>query len=133
MSTEATPGTSWAEIVRARFRRIRDVIATRYELDFRIDQELSPIACELGMGVAELREHARRARHAARELPEMMTALGMDAAMIARRNPRGIRELQRVCASCNSKARCRRALASGRAAANLETFCPNRMTLRAMQ
>lgn len=133
MSTETTPGSSWPEIVRTRFRRIRDVIATRYELDFRIDQELAPIASELSMGVAELREHARRGRHAARELPEMMTALGMDAAVIAHGNPRVILELQRVCASCHCKARCRRALASGRAAANWETFCPNRMTLRAMQ
>jgi len=85
------------------------------------------------MGVAELREHARRGRHAACELPEMMTALGMDAAVIARRNPRVMRELQRVCASCDSKARCRRALAGGSAAADGETFCPNRMTLQAMR
>jgi hypothetical protein len=66
-------------------------------------------------------------------LGRMMDALGIDAEGLARELPQVMRDLERVCASCDSKQQCRHDLDSGEAAANWTGYCPNRATLSALQ
>lgn len=124
---------AWRGRVFAGLRRLRERFAARRELLWHSEPEVGPIAAELGLDVTALREFVRRGPRAANELPRMLTALGLNTGTIARRYPLLLRDLQRVCASCRTKARCNRELACATAAAHFEAFCPNRETLKALR
>jgi hypothetical protein len=66
-------------------------------------------------------------------LGRMMAALGIDADEVARGLPGVMRDLERVCASCASKDRCRHDLDGGDAPATWSGYCPNKATLSALQ
>lgn len=119
--------------IRAGLHRLHEQLAARREALFHSDPDLAPIAGEFGLSVGELRRLASRSSHSADELPRMMSALGFDAGETVQRMPILYRDLQRVCSGCRTKARCRRELAHGTAAADFAEFCPNRETLRALR
>lgn len=83
------------------------------------------------MSTTQLRTLARRGDEPLL-LPRLMAALRLDAAVVARREPAAFRDLQRVCALCDSKTRCAEELSEGDAAATFETYCPNALTLKAL-
>ena len=66
-------------------------------------------------------------------LGRMMQALGLEAEEVARDLPAVMRDLERTCAACGSKSRCRHDLDSGEALASWAEYCPNKATLSAMQ
>ncbi|HEX2724404.1 MAG TPA: DUF6455 family protein [Beijerinckiaceae bacterium] len=66
-------------------------------------------------------------------LSRMMAALGLDAEEVARELPAIMRDLERACAACGSKSRCRHDLDSGDAPARSADYCPNKPTLSALQ
>ena len=62
-------------------------------------------AGELRMSSADLEAVVRRGPHA-RELPKMLTALGIEHDELARTQPIVLRDMERVCALCSQKRRC---------------------------
>jgi uncharacterized protein YjiS (DUF1127 family) len=63
------------------------------------------------------------------ELPEMLKALGIDEAALARAEPLVLRDMERVCAMCQQKRQCDQDLAAGTAAAHYEDYCLNASTI----
>ena len=95
------------------------------------DADVEGIAKDMGVSAAELRALDRSC--AVLLLPKMMAALRLDPGAVARSEPAVYRDLQRVCAICDSKKRCARELAEEDAAASYEDFCPNALTLKALE
>jgi len=91
--------------------------------------EVARIAKDIGVSTADLRMLDRLTDRPL-ALPRMMAALQLDPATVARRDPETFRDMQRVCAFCESKKRCERDLADGDAAIHFEAYCPNATTLR---
>jgi uncharacterized protein YjiS (DUF1127 family) len=87
------------------------------------------IADDLLISPSELDELVRHGPHAADELRVMLKALGIDARKLAQIEPMLLRDMERVCAMCNQKARCDRDLVAGTAAERYESYCPNASTI----
>ena len=92
--------------------------------------DVERIAKDIGLTIADLRALERTDEPL--QLPRMLAALRIDAAELARTEPAALRDLQRVCALCDSKRRCRTELAAGDAARTYEGFCPNALTLKTL-
>jgi Family of unknown function (DUF6455) len=80
----------------------------------------------------ELAGLARKGPQAARLLPKMLQALGVDPKELATENAIAMRDLQHICINCGNKRFCEHALAQGNAAENYWDFCPNALTLDAL-
>lgn len=87
------------------------------------------IAGELRMSSYDLEELVRHGPHSADELPQMLTALGIDQDTLVRTEPLVLRDMERVCSLCNHKRQCDRDLAAGTAAAHYEEYCANALTI----
>ncbi|QPF92042.1 DUF6455 family protein [Bradyrhizobium commune] len=87
------------------------------------------IANDLRIAPDDLEELARRGRHAADELPQMLARLGIDSDRLERAQPLLLRDMERVCSLCQHKARCNLELVTGAAAENYPGFCDNAATL----
>ena len=87
------------------------------------------IAEDLRVSPSELDTLVRRGPHAADELPVMLKALGIDEHKLAQTEPMLLRDMERVCAMCNQKARCDRDLVAGTAAEHYEGYCLNAPTI----
>jgi uncharacterized protein YjiS (DUF1127 family) len=87
------------------------------------------IAADLRVSPSDLDELVRHGPHAADELPRMLKALGIDEQTLARTQPMVLRDMERVCALCDSKSRCDRDLDAGTAAGHYEEYCLNAPTL----
>ena len=94
--------------------------------------EFGRIAQELGVTAADLNALVRQGPHAADELPKMLKALGIDEDAIAHTQPLVLRDMQRVCASCQFKRACEVDLIAGTAAQNYEDYCGNVPTINAL-
>jgi len=97
------------------------------------DYEDARIARELGIGVGELHELVRRGRNSANLLTRRMAALHLDANALARSDGVLLRDLQRVCAVCESKGRCLRDLDRDPNDPAWEDYCPNEGPLNALR
>jgi transcriptional regulator with XRE-family HTH domain len=96
----------------------------------QLDREaVERIAGDLRISPGDLDELIRSGPHAAAELPRMLKALGIDEAVLARTEPLVLREMERVCALCKDKARCRDDLAVGTADQHYEEYCLNAPTI----
>lgn len=96
----------------------------------RLDREaIERIAGDLRISPDDLNELVRNGPHAADELPRMLAALGIDEAALARTEPLVMRDMERVCALCMDKARCRDDLAAGTSGTHYEDYCPNAPTI----
>ena len=91
--------------------------------------EFDRIASELGVSPTDLNELVRQGPHAADELPKMLKVLGIDEEALARTQPLVLRDMERVCALCHSKAQCDRDLAAGTSAEHYEGYCLNAPTI----
>jgi transcriptional regulator with XRE-family HTH domain len=94
--------------------------------------EIRNIAGELGISTRELQDLSRNSPDSADDLKRMLVALGVDPNRLSKLDGSIRLDLQRLCASCDNKRRCRRELASGTAAAHYPEFCPNAFTLDAL-
>jgi len=91
------------------------------------------IAQELGVSTADLEELVNRGPHAADEMPRLLAALGIDEAGLERCQPFVLRDMERVCAVCQSKGECDFHLATGDIADHYRKFCLNTPTLDALK
>jgi uncharacterized protein YjiS (DUF1127 family) len=96
----------------------------------RLDRgDYERIASDLRISTADLDELIRNGEHAADELPDMLMALGIDKAALARAKPLVLRDMERVCALCKDKSRCHGDLASGTAREHYQDYCLNAATI----
>jgi hypothetical protein len=91
--------------------------------------DFARIAHELCVTPAELDMCIRQGPHASDQLPRLLKSLGIDEATLSRTQPLLQRDMVRVCASCQQKARCDHDLDAGTAAADHEEYCPNAPTI----
>jgi uncharacterized protein YjiS (DUF1127 family) len=87
--------------------------------------EFARIAQDLCVSPAELDAVVRQGPHASDELPRLLKSLGIDEATLSRTQPVLQRDMVRVCASCQQKARCNSDLDAGTLAQHYEQYCPN--------
>jgi uncharacterized protein YjiS (DUF1127 family) len=121
------------------YPRVRQLIDTfsnwlqqRREMDEmrRMDRcDFERIAQDLRISPGDLDALVRHGPHAADELPQMLKALGIDEAALARTQPMVLRDMERVCALCDHKTECDHDLVAGTAAARYEDYCLNAPTI----
>lgn len=87
--------------------------------------ELARVASELNVTTTDLDTLVHQGPHAADELPALLTLLGVDKEALAEKQPLMLRDMTRVCASCQHKHRCDRDLVSGTSAQHFEDYCLN--------
>jgi hypothetical protein len=87
--------------------------------------EFRRVAHELGLAPGDLDTLVRKGVQGAAELPQMLRALGFDAAAIAKIQPPQMMEMRHACAGCLHKRACSADLAAYTAAANFENYCAN--------
>jgi hypothetical protein len=66
------------------------------------------------------------------ELPKLLAALGIDEKALSRTQPLVLRDMARVCASCEQKHQCDRDLDAGTSAQHYEEYCLNASTIDAL-
>lgn len=102
-------------------RRRRDIREMR-ELD---GSEFAKIARELNVPTAELDTFVQQGPHASDELSHLLKILGVDRDFISKTQPLALRDMTRVCASCQQKRRCNRDLGTGASTQRFEEYCLN--------
>ena len=78
--------------------------------------EFANIAHDLCINPADLDTFVRQGPHAVDELPKLLMALGIDEKVLSRTQPLVLRDMARVCASCQQKHQCDRDLGAGTSA-----------------
>jgi hypothetical protein len=94
--------------------------------------EFANIAHELCVTPADLDTFVRQGPHAVDELPKLLTALGIDEKALSRTQPLVLRDMARVCTSCQQKQQCDRDLDAGTSAQHYEEYCLNASTIDAL-
>jgi hypothetical protein len=110
-------------------RRRRDIREMR-ELDHR---EAAKIAGELNIQLTDLDTLVHQGPHAADELSKLLTLLGINKDLLARTQPLVLRDMTRVCASCQQKHRCNRDLDAGTSAQHYAEYCLSASTIEDLQ
>jgi hypothetical protein len=129
MEVAMTPMT---ETIAAWIGRQRHKFAADRELDAIGPAEVSVIARDLGITSPQLRVLARQRSGLPELLSGMFSVLGMDLRRLEVVNAPMARDMEAVCALCDSKRRCRTALKSGTAAGTFHEFCPNTSNLEVL-
>jgi hypothetical protein len=96
------------------------------ELDSR---QSAKIARELNIQPADLDTLVRQGPHAADELPGLLALLGIDKDLLAKTQPLVLRDMTRVCTSCQQKHRCNQDLAAGSSAQHYAEYCLSASTI----
>jgi hypothetical protein len=94
--------------------------------------EFARIAQELGVTPDDLDTLVRRGPNAIEELPKLLTALGIDEKAIARTLPLVLRDMERVCASCQHKRQCDHDIAAGTSRQRYDEYCDNAATINSL-
>jgi hypothetical protein len=94
--------------------------------------EFANIAHELCITPTDLDTFVRQGPHAVDELPKLLTALGIDEKALSRTQPLVLRDMARVCTSCQQKHQCDRDLDAGTSAQHYEEYCLNASTIDAL-
>ena len=110
-------------------QRRRDIREIR-EFD---GSELAKVARELNVATADLDTLVHQGPHAADELSTLLTLLGVDKEALAEKQPLVLRDMTRVCASCQQKRRCDRDLSQGSSAQHFEDYCLNAPALEGLR
>jgi len=93
------------------------------------DGEFAKIAHELNVTPADLNSFVHRGPGASDEMPKLLTRLGLDSHTLSQTQPVEMRDMVRVCASCQQKRRCNRDLAAGNSGQNYREYCLNASTI----
>ena len=109
--------------------RYRQAAGLRRELAKCGPEEVAAIARDIGLSTQELELIASKGPNAADELPKLLRALGVDPKKLLSDRNRTLRDLQRICITCGSKAQCRYELAAGTAATHYHDYCPNAVSI----
>jgi hypothetical protein len=102
------------------------------ELRCCADAEVSQIARDLNLSVAELHTLASLGPHASDLLLRRMAQLDLNREEVAKLMPGTFQDLQRACSLCQSHRRCLRDLTHEPSNPAWETYCPNVATLKAL-
>jgi hypothetical protein len=94
--------------------------------------EFARIAHELCVTPDDLDTLVRRGPDAIEELPKLLAALGIDEKAIARTLPLVLRDMERVCASCQHKRQCDHDIAAGTSGQHYEEYCDNAATINSL-
>src|ERR1700676_5002688 len=94
--------------------------------------EFARIAHELVVTPDDLDTLVRRGPDAIEELPKLLAALGIDEKAIARTLPLVLRDMERVCASCQHKRQCDHDIAAGTSGRHYEEYCGNAATINSL-
>src|SRR3954471_6567075 len=95
--------------------------------------ELERTARDVGVSLNDLHVLAGKWPEAADAMTRRVEALGLDAGEIGRNDPLVMRDLQRVCSLCGSKTRCEHDLARHPEDSRWRTYCPNAVSLGALE
>ena len=87
--------------------------------------ERARIAHDLNVPTADLDTLVHQGPHASDELLQLLTLLGVDKNVLAKTQPLVLRDMTRVCASCQQKRPCNRDLGTGASAQHYEEYCLN--------
>lgn len=106
-------------------------IAARERREFRQcgAEEVARIASDLNVSPQELSSLVSKGPNSAALLDKMLVALGVDREDKNLKDPRMMRDLQRLCFACANKQRCAHELDAGTAKEHYQEFCPNAYTL----
>ncbi len=109
--------------------RYRRALKAEAELNQVGPEEVARIAHDLNVTPGELTNLARKGPNSAALLYKMLDALGIDRQRDDLKDPRMLRDLQRLCFACDHKTRCAHELDTGSAKEHYQEFCPNAYTL----
>ena len=116
----------------SRWRRLMDARRSVRELAVCPPEELRRIARDVGISAAALRCAGGAHPGPSELLPLRLQQLGMDPGFVKHSQTAAYRDLERVCATCNSWRRCARDLRRGGVQAGMESYCPNAPTIDAL-
>jgi hypothetical protein len=91
--------------------------------------EFAKIAHELNVTPADLDSFVHQGPGASDEMPKLLTRLGLDSQTLSQTQPVLVRDMVRVCASCQQKRRCNRDLAAGTSEQKYQDYCSNASTI----
>ena len=114
-------GEAWT-----RYRRRRAAVA---ELQALGTNELERMVQDAGLTFADVLELARQSSDSAALLYRRLERAGIDFRTI---DSAVMRDMQRCCSFCESKAQCTHELEDKPKAANWPDYCPNRLTIEAL-
>lgn len=97
------------------------------------DFEVACIARDAGLSLHELRCVAQLSPDAAQLLPRRMHALNLDADTVSDTEMYVMRDMQRLCATCDVKRQCERDLIVRPDSPVWRQYCPNECTLMELQ
>ena len=132
-TTEEQPGYPTLQMIFSGIanwvNKYRYAAGLREELARCGPEEVAHTARELGLSSGDLYRLASKGPQAADLVEKMLLALGVDPEILARQNPRVMRDLQRLCIMCEHKKQCKHELDAGTAKENFRSYCPNAFTL----
>ena len=96
------------------------------------EYEVERMARDLSISVSELHKLAGLGPQSADLLLRRMAALDLDKNEVFEIAPQTLRELQRTCTLCANKKLCARDLARDASSLAWENYCPNAVTLKAL-
>ena len=111
---------------------VRDSWQRMHELEMLSDHEIERMAKDIGVRPEELVRMMAEPNSTALLLERRLAALSLDPEDIRRLSPLLLADLQRTCALCDEKRRCRQDLDADPAAPGWESYCPNSGTLRTL-
>ena len=97
------------------------------------DFEVARIARDAGLSSHELRCVAQLSHDAAQLLPRRMHALNLDADTVSETDMYVMRDMQRLCSTCDVKRQCERDLIVRPDNSVWRQYCPNECTLMELQ
>jgi len=105
---------------------------SRSDLDNVDAHEMQAIARDIGVSAADLYRLDRRNEFNPLLLPQRMSQEGIDATVVQAEWPPVWKDLQRVCALCESKHVCEHDLRSAPDASGWHAYCGNEGTLKSL-
>jgi hypothetical protein len=111
------------------WRRRAAVRENLTDLDAFSPEEMARMAQDVGISASDLRALATHCTDAADLLDRRLEALGIDSGQLALSGPAELRDMQRLCTTCQSKGRCARDLADDPDDPVWRQYCPNEETL----
>ncbi len=109
--------------------RYRQSLQTQAELRNCGSEEVARIAHDLNVSPGELASLVSKGSGSAALLYKMLNALGVDREDKNFKDPRMVRDLERLCFACDHKSQCAHELEAGTAKEHYREFCPNAYTL----
>ena len=111
--------------------RAKCAISRRWEVSRLDSREIDAVARDLNVSSAELVSLMLSSSESLESLGKRLAYEGLPQESLAVSHPAELRDMQRICSQCHSKARCARDLRHKRMATPSK-YCPNQPTLRAL-